>query len=128
MFAIVVLFQSAVTSSMYEEAGLSVQEKDSKSRPNLFKHNRTRITSGPRTAVRFLGVLGLKTTLDEKTQNIKVVALEISKNFHVECFSIWSHFEWVLSQFLTQVGEKRESEKFSRISSAKSDVRRHSDV
>ena len=83
-----VFFQSAVTSSIYEEAGLSVQEKDSKSRPNLSKHNRTRITSGPRTTVRFLGVLGLKTTSYEKTQNIKVVALEISKNFHVELLEI----------------------------------------
>ena len=97
MFAIVVLFQSVITSSIYEEAGLSVQEKDSKSRPNLSKHNRTRITSGPRTAVRFLGVLGLKTTSDEKTQNIELVSLEISKNFHVERFLIWSHLERMVS-------------------------------
>ena len=88
-----VLFQSAVTSSIYEEAGLSMQEKDSKSRPNLSKHNRTRITSGPRTAVRFLGILGLKTTSDEKTQNIKVVAPEICKDFHVERFLIRGHLE-----------------------------------
>ena len=54
-----VLFQSAVTSSIYEEAGISVQEKDSKSRSNLSKLNRTRITGGPRTAVRFLVVSGL---------------------------------------------------------------------
>ena len=85
------VFQSAVTSSIYEEAGLSVQEKDSKSRPNLSIQNRTRITGGPGTAVRFLGVSGLKTTSDEKSQNIKIVALEISKNFHVEHFLIRVH-------------------------------------
>ena len=85
--------QSAVTSSIYEEAGLSIQEKDSKSHPNLPKLNRTRITSGPRTAVRFLGVLGLKTTSDEQTQNIKVVTFEISKNFHVERVLIRGHLE-----------------------------------
>ena len=88
-----VFFQSAVTSSIYEEAGLSVQEKDSKSRPNLPKHNRTRITGGPKTVVRFLAVLRLKTTSDEKTQNIKVVALKIYKNFHVELFVIRGHLE-----------------------------------
>ena len=78
-----VFFQSAVTSSIYEESGLSVQEKDSKFRPNLSKLNRTRIIGVPRTVVRFLVVSGLYMTSDEKTQNIKVVALEIPKNLHV---------------------------------------------
>src|ERR1043165_4646988 len=85
--------QSAVTLSIYMEAGLSIQEKDSKSRPNLSKHNRTRITGGPKTVVRFLAVLRLKTTSDEKTQNIKIVALEISKLFLVERFPIQGHLE-----------------------------------
>src|SRR4051812_1155554 len=88
-----VLFQSAVTSYIYEEAGLSVQEKDLKFRPNLSIQNRTRITDGPWTAVWFLGVSGLKTTSDEKSQNIKIVALEIFKNVHVECFLIRGHIE-----------------------------------
>ena len=87
------LSQPAVTSSIYEEAGISVQEKDSKSRPNLPKHNRTRTTGGPKTIVRFLAVLRLKTTSDEKTQIIKIVALEISKIFHVERFPIRGHLE-----------------------------------
>ena len=87
------VFQSAVTSSIYEEAGLSVQEKDSKSRPNLPKHNRTRITGGPKTIVQFLAVLRLKRTSDEKTQNIQIVALEISKLFHVGRFPIRGHLE-----------------------------------
>ena len=88
-----VLFQSAVTSSIYEGVGLPLQEKDFKSRPNLSKHNRTRITGGPKTVVRFLAVLRLKTTSDEKTQNIKNVALEISKLFHVGRFPIRGHLE-----------------------------------
>jgi hypothetical protein len=54
-----VLFQSAVTSSIYEGVGLPLQEKDSKSRPNPFKLNRTRITIESVTAVRFLVVFGL---------------------------------------------------------------------
>src|ERR1041385_2754970 len=99
VFCDCVLFQSAVTSSIYEEAGLSVQEKDFKSGPNLSKLNRPRITGGPETAVRFLAVLRMQTTSDEKTQNIKVVALEISETFHVERFLIQNHVEWVSSRF-----------------------------
>src|SRR4051812_14627769 len=87
------VFQSAVTSSIYKEAGIFVQEKDFKSRQNLSIHNRTRITRGPGISVRFLGVSGLQTTSDEKTQNIKIVALKISKNFYVERFFIRRNLE-----------------------------------
>src|SRR4051812_34854534 len=88
-----VFFQSAVTSSIYEEAGLSVQENDPKSRPNLSKLNRTRITGGPRTTIRFLVVSDCKRPQMKKTQNIKVVSLEISKNHFVERFLIRGHIE-----------------------------------
>src|SRR4051812_17209525 len=87
------LFQSAITSFIYEEAGISVQEKDFKSRPNLSKHKRTRITGGPGTTVWFLGVSGLETTSDEKSQDIEIEDLEISKDFCVERFFIWGHLQ-----------------------------------